>query len=91
MTNRSLRRHHTERITKKMDREDYYTLSASLGKKIGSGLYTERDRQKAHKKLHNHRKACSCWMCGNPRRQKLGRKDRLTIQELKADERADSF
>ena len=85
--NRSLRRHHNERIMKKMDREDYYTLSAFMGKG-NTETNAERDRRKAYKKLHNHRKHCSCFMCGNPRRQKLSRKERLTIQELKADERA---
>lgn len=26
---------------------------------------------------------CSCWMCGNPRRQKFSAKERLSIQELR--------
>ena len=89
--NRSLRRHHRLRILRKMDREDYYTLSASMGEGSTAGTNTERERLKAYKKLQDHRKHCSCRMCGNPRRQKLGRKDRLTVQELKATERADSF
>lgn len=29
----------------------------------------------------NHGKVCSCWMCGNPRRQQ----GLLTMQELRAD------
>ena len=32
-------------------------------------------------KTYNTRKACSCWMCGNPRHHFKGR-DRLTKQEL---------
>ena len=91
MMKRSLRRHHKERILSKMRREDYYGLSFSVGRKVANKTYTEQDRRNNYRLSCDHRKMCSCWMCGNPRRQKLGRKDRLTFQELKAGERADSF
>ena len=32
------------------------------------------------RRLANHLKPCSCWMCGNPRRFFKG-KDKLTLQE----------
>ena len=85
---RSLRKHHRERLLRKMIREDYYGLSYSVREEK---TFTEQDRRKNYRLSCDHRKMCSCWMCGNPRRQKLGRKDRLTFQELKADERDDSF
>mgnify|MGYP001431025523 FL=1 len=85
---RSLRRHHRERLLSKMIRDDYYGLSYSVREEK---TFTEQDRRKNYRLSCDHRKMCSCWMCGNPRRQKLGRKDRLTFQELKADERDDSF
>ncbi len=85
---RSLRRHHRERLLSKMIRDEYYGLSYSVREEK---TFTEQDRRKNYRLSCDHRKMCSCWMCGNPRRQKLGRKDRLTFQELKADERDDSF
>ncbi len=85
---RSLRRHHRERLLSKMIRDDYYGLSHCVREEK---TFTEQDRRKSYRLFCDHRKMCSCWMCGNPRRQKLGRKDRLTFQELKAGERADSF
>jgi len=71
-----------------MIRDEYYGLSYSVREEK---TFTEQDRRKNYRLSCDHRKMCSCWMCGNPRRQKLGRKDRLTFQELKADERDDSF
>lgn len=88
---RSLRRHHRERLLSKMIRDDYYGLSHSVKEENRDGTFTEHDRRRSYRLFRNHRKMCSCWMCGNPRRQKLRRKDRLTFQERKAAERADSF
>lgn len=74
-----------------MIRDDYYGLSHCVKEENRDGTFTEQDRRNNYRLSCDHRKMCSCRMCGNPRRQKLRRKDRLTFQELKAGERADSF
>lgn len=56
-------------------------------KKAGE-RFTREDEKQAHIEA-NHGKRCSCHMCMNPRHN-LFRKSRLTVQEVKADEKFDS-
>ena len=44
------------------------------------------DFEKRIRQLAENRKPCSCWMCGNPRKAKLGWKDKFTMQEKKFKE-----
>ena len=64
MSKRAERRHHNERL--KANRGKYRTmLDDATPKRVGMAVHTAC--------------ACSCWMCGNPRRHSGER----TIQERK--------
>ena len=54
MPSRSLRRHHEQRVKRRV--AAYY------------GGYARRDPRHIGKIAHA-RQLCSCWMCGNPRRR----------------------
>lgn len=60
--NRTVRRHHVARLRKK--REFYWWRGTKTPRQIGILLHTPA--------------ACSCWMCGNPRRRGF-----VTVQERK--------
>lgn len=66
MRSRAVRRHHEHRIKHRV--EQYYDGHAS-----GNARHLGR--------IAHSRQACSCWMCGNPRRH-LGE---LTLQERRAN------
>ena len=51
--------------------------------------FTRVDEKRAHKEA-NHGKLCSCNMCRNPRHNEWSKRERLTIQERKADEKFSS-
>jgi len=53
MKNRAVRRHHNERLRAKRSKYNTVALDATE-KRVGKALHTAC--------------ACSCWMCGNPRR-----------------------
>jgi hypothetical protein len=50
-----------------------------------------RERAEEFAKYFSHyadnQKSCSCWMCGNPRRQKFAKKEQITLQEKIQDEK----
>jgi len=50
----------------------------------GWDFFSEEHKEEFKKYLRNTTKACSCYMCGNPR--KLGGRDAAPVQERKADE-----
>jgi len=77
----ALRRHHSERILRKAK------LIAKLQGKFGSLLLSaspespEKIANRA-RRMRDHRCACSCQMCRNPRHSSLTKgKDRMTLQE----------
>ncbi|HEV2763516.1 MAG TPA: hypothetical protein VGV38_11110 [Pyrinomonadaceae bacterium] len=53
MKSRSLRRHHEERIKRRV-------------KKYYGGVHADDPRRNGQ--VAHTRKLCSCWMCGNPRK-----------------------
>lgn len=61
------------------DRNQHYTLDLVPG--LRCRCWTD---PKAMARFAEQPKHCSCWMCGNPRRQKLSHTDRLTVQERRA-------
>jgi len=60
MSNRSLRRHHVRRIKKKVARLNWVDSCVAETRPEGRGRLIGR--------MASSRAACSCWMCGNPRR-----------------------
>lgn len=91
---RALRRHHIERIKKKIKSKNYHGgfwkskyKSYSVDRK--NGIYnavewTEEDREAVVSKICSAKKMCSCEGCGNPRKHF----DEKTLQERKAEEDA---
>ena len=75
---RALRRHHRARMIKK--------ARAVLAARFG--YWGERNRDLNAKRLADNITSCSCWMCGNPRRVPGRHASRLTIQELKHEEKS---
>jgi hypothetical protein len=72
--NRAVRRHHRYRL--RNNRKWYYTH-------YGLSIYNIDYIETARSFYVNTPKACSCWMCGNSRRQSWKLKEKLTIQELR--------
>ncbi|MFW5793988.1 MAG: hypothetical protein ACOCV1_00695 [Bacillota bacterium] len=73
---KSFRRNQEERIKQK-------------SRRICKTIYNYQDKNldekiKYYDKIKDNITICSCWMCGNPRRNKGSKKDRLTKQELLA-------
>lgn len=83
-TRRSNRRHHLKRMKRKAEHigaaEAAYTHR--FYHCVPDDATTEAKRRRV--KSANHLKICSCWMCGNPRRQKFKKSSRLTMQEKRA-------
>jgi len=81
MRERSLRRHHLNRMKKRailVTRIYRWYLNGSEHEDYGSVRFGTKNA--------NHLKNCSCNMCCNPRRSKLFKgKDKLTIQEKLAE------
>jgi|GEM_PF-6563760 len=69
---RALRRHHLVRVLKKARR-----AAAQQSFSEDPEVLDERARR-----IRDHRSACSCQMCRNPRRSSLNKgKDKLSVQE----------
>jgi len=84
---RAIRRHHRERLINKMVKQNYYGLADSVDKEFYNGVYTDHDRMLNYKKSYNNRQVCSCWQCGNPRKQNIGDKNKLSFQEIRMNDK----
>jgi len=80
------------------DRRERFLIGKKLGEKRAWGYWNgfywikdpevrERDLEVAAFKRRDTTKLCSCSMCGNPRRKAWKGKDKLTMQELKFNEK----
>jgi len=77
---RSLRRHHNDRIHKHALKVVHQSMNWSLK----NSMMSYADFLYSVVRIRNNLKACSCWMCGNPRRKF---RDNLTMQEKRENVR----
>jgi hypothetical protein len=76
------------------DRRDRFLIGMHHGIRRANGWFrfeTNREYRKElveiwSKRLRHMTKACSCSMCGNPRRKEFRTNVRLTMQELKLED-----
>jgi len=91
---RAKRRHHRQRLLDKMTKQNYYGMSINRGKMVrlegsalnfldGKEVCSDKHIRQHNKHNYNNRKACSCFMCGNPRKHF----NEPTIQEKRAKEK----
>lgn len=72
MRKRSERRAHHKRMEKRTEKFECLRWLKE----------TDQERFKENvKRMTENRKACSCFMCRNPRRNPYAKKERLTLQE----------
>jgi len=84
MRNRSWRRHQRARMKKRARR--FAWINEKYNWDLGRLDYPSRlESERRYEQNSDHLCVCSCWMCGNPRRNKwISLKDRITIPEKKA-------
>jgi hypothetical protein len=77
------------RSARRFERDNHIAQTLRLARLLGIGegnsrLREEREEEARHwaMRLHQNRKKCSCWMCGNGRRLRKGN-ERFSFQELK--------